>query len=985
MPEPLDHIVYLSQEVGPRPAGTEEEQQAALYITEQLQKEAGLSASIEDFRSETNGELPRVLCALLTLVFTILALFVSVLAIPSLIIAVLCAGIYVMESLGRPVISGLFARGVSQNVVAKYEPGYSPETGSSRRRKIILVANYDSGKVRSELNGSFLSLLPILQKITLGAMVVVPIILLIRYFFFLHAEGVEAIVLNIITGIALVFVAIPVILAVLHKIAPYNEAANCNASGVAVMLEIARRVGRSEVLSVDDDVVIHGEEAARASGLVPEGAQLAYEASQVTGPEIAPQSESDRLASAKAAIAAMTGQPVSHVEHSSIADNLVQVKEDMIDIPTADEVKEIREETREAFGTIPPETLEEAYARAENEKELEAAPLEAEVAPEASAEVAPGVPVAAAAPADPSVPDWFKKAQENAKRPKDSMQNVQRSRYAEALDAAVAESSSYFNQANNVVNAETEERLRKMRDGIMEVQAPQASRENLEPQRILAHPEQSGEAVAPVDVPEPVRPAEAAEQPAAMPVSEDTLGGTIAMPPIDVSELRATETTPSEAVVTDQATAARPPIVLPDIGLSATNLEPIDMSKQQRAPLAQAEEESSQVAAKSLLNMLPSIEIGEEPASSDAQTSSRPDLRNTVPSLSGALKAEIPTSSEEASSTVPATGSVNAAGSFASPAATGTFKPVGEELLQDVDPEDIYVDDADDSEYEGTMTETGAFAGPGYVEMPKSRVRRFFDRFSFGKNKDDENTSANEWLDVDENFDARSAGAARGGWESFKEEGVEDDFFDESLEVNEAQYRRNPDDEWEGGAVSGGDLDDDYYDQELYADDSMVHLQTSDEMRQIQQFRSPGLDTEVWFVALGSELANNGGMKTFLNDHEQDLRGAIVINLEGLASGDLCVLEKEGFKGKAGSSSRMKRYVRKAAQMTGLSVGSKSVAWRESAATVAAAKGVQAMTLAGVEGGKPAHFAQGDDVLENIDNDALHQNTEFVMELLRSI
>ena len=44
MPEPMDHVAYLSQEIGPRPAGTEEEQQTALYITEQMQKDAGLSA-----------------------------------------------------------------------------------------------------------------------------------------------------------------------------------------------------------------------------------------------------------------------------------------------------------------------------------------------------------------------------------------------------------------------------------------------------------------------------------------------------------------------------------------------------------------------------------------------------------------------------------------------------------------------------------------------------------------------------------------------------------------------------------------------------------------------------------------------------------------------------------------------------------------------------------------------------------------------------
>ena len=34
MPDIIDHVSYLSEEIGPRPGGTEEEQQAALYIAD---------------------------------------------------------------------------------------------------------------------------------------------------------------------------------------------------------------------------------------------------------------------------------------------------------------------------------------------------------------------------------------------------------------------------------------------------------------------------------------------------------------------------------------------------------------------------------------------------------------------------------------------------------------------------------------------------------------------------------------------------------------------------------------------------------------------------------------------------------------------------------------------------------------------------------------------------------------------------------------
>ena len=50
MAELNEHVAYLSQEIGPRPAGTEEEQRAALYISEQFSAEAGLTTAMEDFQ-----------------------------------------------------------------------------------------------------------------------------------------------------------------------------------------------------------------------------------------------------------------------------------------------------------------------------------------------------------------------------------------------------------------------------------------------------------------------------------------------------------------------------------------------------------------------------------------------------------------------------------------------------------------------------------------------------------------------------------------------------------------------------------------------------------------------------------------------------------------------------------------------------------------------------------------------------------------------
>lgn len=798
MPEILDHVAYLSQQIGPRPAGTEEEQQAALYITEQMQKEAGLSAVIEDFSGAGRADAPRAICCGATLVVAVLALFLSVMVIPALIVSLIALLLLVAEVLDRPVLSKTFARGVSQNVVAKYEPGYTSEAGGSRRRKIILVARYDSGKVRSELKQPFLSALPVLRWVNLGAMAAVPLLLVLRATLFLHAAGTTEIVLNVLMAIVLVLVALPVLEALAHKFAAYNEAANCNASGVSVLLDVARRVGRGRVSEAElaaraEGAAIHGEEAARAAGLVPEGVEIVYAASNVKPPELAPQSEAARLAAAKAAVAALTGKPVSGRLSTDLAENLVQVKEPPLPSPTDVDFQSQRGETREAFTTIPAETVQAALANAE------AAALNgAEAAAAAAAGIPTSFPPAPAPAAEPvssdGVPDWFKKAQEKAKKPVDNKQ-VHRSRYADALDAALGDNAEGPAEEPPTPPSDMEVRLQSMREGIMEVKAPQANRSDESPAGGQTETFANTVAVA-MDgaAPETVPAQASATMPEVRFKSHDgadapDTGATCAMPPIDVSELRLGDVPPMGDVpmpsfldpakaqaekleergevnrtanrvdvtaapigdsgrielqsaqgapsvqpagapvpVSPEGGEAAPasqrrPIVLPDIGVAAANLTPITELPKQRAPLAEAET-SGKSAAKSLLTMLPSIEpvsdtaipaVGDAPAVPAPQ---RPDLRAALPSLSGAIAR-------------PDEAAVSTAGAFVPAGATGAFAPVGDELLENVDPDDIYVDDADDSAYEGEYTETGAFAGTGYVEMPKSRAHRFLDKLRF--------------------------------------------------------------------------------------------------------------------------------------------------------------------------------------------------------------------------------------------------------------
>ena len=486
MPDIKEHIAYLSQEIGARPAGTEEEQQAALYITEQFQKEAGLPANIEDFNGVGDPHLPSMIYCGAAVVLALLSLIVPVLSIVGVIGCLAAAGLFAAEYLDKPIISKLLGKGVSQNVVAKYAPAAVEDGEGARRRKVILVARYDTGKVRAELAGPTAQVMPLVGKISFGAMVALPVLLLIKGVALGSSEGTLTTTFTLLTVIAMLLTAIPLALGALHQTAAYNEGANCNASGVAALLELARRIGAGRVSEAEiaerEDALMHGPEAAYESGLVPEGAEFVYSSHPRSSME-----DEESLIAAKAAISALSGKPVDGMTAEEVERNLQKIErhdreeaeeEARMQRMEARAIESARRDAEQEQRALEAQQAEEAEkAQAEFEAQ-QAAMQQAELeAQQAAAQQAAIQQMQAAAEqqraAQASVPDWYARAQEKAKKPRNAEKPAQRSRYASALDAAVAESAGHFAKANNIVEHELERSFDIDRDTIREVRAPQ--------------------------------------------------------------------------------------------------------------------------------------------------------------------------------------------------------------------------------------------------------------------------------------------------------------------------------------------------------------------------------------------------------------------------------------------------------------------------------------------------------------------------------
>lgn len=1071
MAQLLDYVQYLSREIGPRPAGTEEEQQAALYIAEQFQKDAGFSAVIDDFNTASDAVTARGICAVVTIVCTALAFAVPALMLPAFFLTLIAAGLYAAEALGYPIVSSLVGRGVSQNVVAKYEPSHS-DGRSKHGRKIVLVAHYDSARVKPR----FLRLIERLPApigfICLGAMALVPLLTLLKIA--IVSEGPGVVFFNLLLVLALAVCLLPVVKAAVGRTAAYSEGANDNAAGVGVLMETARRIGtgvvseRDLVVADGGGVVVNGENRAREMGLVPEGAELVYDVEPIEEPPVVPRTEEQRLASAKAALAAFTGQPGAVWSPSDISENLVQVKEEPVGDPTDEDVLAQRDETRRALASAPLRIASEEKARDEEASsvsveglppddssapmpEAAAAVADSAVAAVASAataaasaatpEIAPAAaPEAApaAAPAD-DLPSWFVAAQQKAKRSKSQVEPV-RSRYAEAFAAFEAPAGQEEEPAPAPAGlSETEAGLHPA-DGDVSVPAssdaagaspvagvPSAALgSSQDPNATVAMPSTS----VPAATPSFMDPGKVQAQ-----ALEDR-------GPVDRTAERVEVFEPDENsfdYMAPAAPSALSPVTLPSVAADSAALQHVPTVKmaKQRAPLADAGT-STQQAAKGLLSMLPSISAPLEPvddAGNPSKSGMMRTLRAKLPSLSGA----IPRTEADAAASV---SSVSTVGSFVAAGATGSFQPVGDELLEDVAPEDIYVDDADDSDIEGHYTESGAFAGPGYVEMPRSRFRKFLDRFSFGRKKEEVSydETPQEWLEVEDSFDPRQVGRERGDWESFRSssEGARGDsrpanegllaeaaptsasVSDEAPYADENGYvyvddadlpsaqrfdaqrpvgasrsrgaatRRSNGRSWQGGSFSRmklGRVDTKSIPAggQAAVGEALEAIDVDEDIRHIYQFRNPSFNVEVWFVALGSEVDRHDGMRAFLDTYADDLRGAIVVELDSLGAGELSLVEEEGTFLRVKPSSRMKRYVQKASRASGVKAGAVNLRAFDSACAVAVRRGILGMHLIGADGPAAALSSSPQDIFENIDETKLEEAADFTAELVKSI
>lgn len=235
--------------------------------------------------------------------------------------------------------------------------------------------------------------------------------------------------------------------------------------------------------------------------------------------------------------------------------------------------------------------------------------------------------------------------------------------------------------------------------------------------------------------------------------------------------------------------------------------------------------------------------------------------------------------------------------------------------------------------------------------------------FGIGKGKPgearrhDSGSEVSGWLGVDENFDARHEGRKIGSWESFEES----------------------DDGWgdKGGAAGG-----DFLGDPDYAAEEAQRIRR----RVTEHIDRTIADKEVWFVATGAEEVGTYGMQAFLKEYSEDLRGALIINIDGVASGKLHWITAEGMARSYRATSRLVSTAKRVSREMELPVTAKRYKGLSTDATPALARGYKAMSVMAFDiNGRIPNWHWKTDTADTVDPEMLDRTIEFVTGLVREL
>jgi hypothetical protein len=227
-----------------------------------------------------------------------------------------------------------------------------------------------------------------------------------------------------------------------------------------------------------------------------------------------------------------------------------------------------------------------------------------------------------------------------------------------------------------------------------------------------------------------------------------------------------------------------------------------------------------------------------------------------------------------------------------------------------------------------------------------------------GKQAEEENVR--DWLGVDEGFDAKKEGRKIGSWDQFSDE--DDDDLG-----------------WKGGSAGFDDGDVDAPD---FAAEEAARIR-----RRVMSSPDRSLtEKEIWFVATGAASQGGAGMKAFLEEHAEDLRDALFVNIQAVGAGSVAWVTTEGVGKRLHADRRLTGTSRRVATENEMPIRSREYRGPVTDTTVALTRRMKAMSIMAfdINGRQPGVRTQADTVAA-VSPDNIALTVDFVAKLISEL
>lgn len=268
MSQVMEHVRELADIIGPRPAATDAEANAADYI-EDVFRARGLDVERQEFDALRSASWAYVACHVLTLTAIALTFWLPLVA---LVPAVLAAVALWLELDMRRGFSRFMPKGPSQNIIARHVPR---QRRGERLKRVVIVAHYDSARPSLAFSPALVKNQRLLVGATKWMTFIVPVVILLAAMPFASEWKPWTGYAALAVGVGLV---VPLAIAIHRELLTHPvDGANGNASGVAAMFGVMEAtVPEPDEAQFRDRPYRRGMDAALEAGVAPEDALLEY-------------------------------------------------------------------------------------------------------------------------------------------------------------------------------------------------------------------------------------------------------------------------------------------------------------------------------------------------------------------------------------------------------------------------------------------------------------------------------------------------------------------------------------------------------------------------------------------------------------------------------------------------------------------------------------------------------------------------------------